>query len=725
MQHALESRIVQTVGGMSSGTFGMDDEDAAHIFAVLHGTLYSRKEYALLREYGSNAWDEHRQAGIPDVPIKVSLPTDLEPTLVIRDYGRGLSEEDIYKVYARYGKSTKRSDSNAVGFLGIGSKAAFAYTDTFTITSYHEQKKSIYVCVLGEDHVGRVNKLHEEPCGDETGVEIRVAVNPKDAATFQSEASDLFRFFKPTPIINIAIEPSEFDGRSNGFVRPASKRSRVVDSPLLWTAVVGVIPYRLDLSKMRPELVEAGLLELAQETEGGLYFGLDEGVSLGAHREEVAYTASTKKAIVDRLRLLFDEIVGDLDRAISDPEATPWQKRMAVRAFRRATHLSVPSKYLEWASTSVKIYSWNDQLLNKDGAVVRDEDGNVCYDVPVSFRMQGFPYKRVCWGAVQEHSTRLSERPDLEILPTTRLLIQDTKHPIRGYKPKVDDYIVTTTNGHTLAEVLEELPQWLDSAGVRGLPVLRLSDMPFHGKVRTARRPTAKACKDVEQHFVLRSCLDLNARGLSKHWDFRPHVPSEEDVFVVMSGYQIQSQPDFYSMVVRDRNYFRSLGGNFPTIVGYKQSAQKPVTPIGTPYHEWRKKALLSLTKAHPEVHAELVNYEWRAVFYDPTHRFNQNLVLKSLRDAGFTEEHPLVALFARWQQAEKVAKSVYLYTDFHTLYKDIGQTLGDAKERLDAAYARYPLISTAHYGPGFGVLTSSANQPWLAYIRSVDQENP
>ena len=126
-----KARSVSSGGVMTQGVFGISEKDQAHILQILRDRLYTNKILAVLREYGSNAWDEHRDAGIPDRPIKVALPTRLVPALVIRDYGRGLSESDVLNVYVKYGASTKRESDVAVGMLGIGAKSAFAYADSF------------------------------------------------------------------------------------------------------------------------------------------------------------------------------------------------------------------------------------------------------------------------------------------------------------------------------------------------------------------------------------------------------------------------------------------------------------------------------------------------------------------------------------------------------------------------------------------------------------------
>ena len=124
-------RVVESHGVASSGVFGISLKDEAHIMSTLRDTLYSDKVLAVIREYSSNAWDAHREVGKADVPIKVTLPTSMDPTLTIEDFGPGLSPDDVFNVYTQYGASTKRGSNSSVGMLGIGSKSGFSFCSGF------------------------------------------------------------------------------------------------------------------------------------------------------------------------------------------------------------------------------------------------------------------------------------------------------------------------------------------------------------------------------------------------------------------------------------------------------------------------------------------------------------------------------------------------------------------------------------------------------------------
>lgn len=160
MQPSVVKRQVVSAGVQSQESFGIHFGSEAHLLRILRSQLYSNKVLAVLREYGSNAWDEHRESGRPDVPIKVSLPTELDSTVEIQDFGRGLSEKDVYTVFVKYGASTKRDSNTAVGMLGIGAKAGFAYNDSFSVVSRYGGTKKIYSAVLDASDKGIMSRLY-------------------------------------------------------------------------------------------------------------------------------------------------------------------------------------------------------------------------------------------------------------------------------------------------------------------------------------------------------------------------------------------------------------------------------------------------------------------------------------------------------------------------------------------------------------------------------------
>lgn len=194
-----ETFTIETEGGMSSTEFKLREEDKAHIFNVLRNNLYSDKMLAVIREYSTNAWDANMCNKKGNVPIQVTLPNAVDQVFKVRDFGTGLSEDEVYNIYASYGLSTKRSTNKLVGTLGFGSKSGFAYVDNFTITSWHGGKKSVYEAFIDPTNIGKIVKLHEEPSDEPTGLCITIAVDSKDINQFTQTATNFYAHFNPMP----------------------------------------------------------------------------------------------------------------------------------------------------------------------------------------------------------------------------------------------------------------------------------------------------------------------------------------------------------------------------------------------------------------------------------------------------------------------------------------------------------------------------------------------
>lgn len=132
------------MGGGQARAFGMSQ--SAEFFTVLSDTLYRDKKRAVVREVICNAWDAHITTGKEQTPIQITLSDD---ELKITDFGPGISDDRIAEIYCVYGNSTKVQDENQTGGFGLGSKAPFAYTDHFTVTSCHNGVKNVYAISRG------------------------------------------------------------------------------------------------------------------------------------------------------------------------------------------------------------------------------------------------------------------------------------------------------------------------------------------------------------------------------------------------------------------------------------------------------------------------------------------------------------------------------------------------------------------------------------------------
>lgn len=187
----------------------VDPNSIPHLMKVLTD-LYSDPELAVVREYSTNAFDAHVEAGVTR-PIEITLPSPLAPYFTVRDYGEGLNAQDIREIYSQYGASTKRHSNDVVGMLGLGCKSALTYADQFTLTGI-KNGVAIQVCISrDEDGGGSMTVVDQRKSDDPSGVEIVVPARRHN--TFAETADSFFRFWTPGTVLINGEAPERIGGQ--------------------------------------------------------------------------------------------------------------------------------------------------------------------------------------------------------------------------------------------------------------------------------------------------------------------------------------------------------------------------------------------------------------------------------------------------------------------------------------------------------------------------------
>lgn len=168
-------------------------------FDVLSSMLYKDPHLAIIRELSCNAYDSHVENGCVDKAFDIHLPNQLEPHFSIRDYGTGMSAEQIDSVYTKFFESTKTHSNDVVGALGLGSKSPFSYTSNYTITSWHGGLKLVYSAFKSTDGIPSIALLDVSDSNDPTGLEVNFAVKAMDFEKFTSKVQSYFTTWGSIP----------------------------------------------------------------------------------------------------------------------------------------------------------------------------------------------------------------------------------------------------------------------------------------------------------------------------------------------------------------------------------------------------------------------------------------------------------------------------------------------------------------------------------------------
>lgn len=179
------SECADKIGDVEIGDFTIKTTPKS--FQILSKGLYSDEISAPIRELATNAYDSHIAAGTENIPFEVHLPSVIEPWFSVRDFGVGMTEDEVKRIYSTYFESTKTESNDYVGCLGLGSKTPFCYTDTFSVISYQDGKKLVYTCYLENGYPKRA-KLAEEDTDEPNGMHVQFAVDENDCYKFRYKA---------------------------------------------------------------------------------------------------------------------------------------------------------------------------------------------------------------------------------------------------------------------------------------------------------------------------------------------------------------------------------------------------------------------------------------------------------------------------------------------------------------------------------------------------------
>jgi hypothetical protein len=212
----LTEKQTEFINTLDSESSKFTIENSAKMFNILSEKVYEDPIRAIIRELCCNAIDANIDANI-DEPIKVFLPTNQNPSLIIEDSGIGMTHSDVLTVYKSYGKSTKSSSNKVIGALGLGGKTPLAYTQQFTLITSRDGEKNTYIIYKDDQGIPNINHVNKEKA-NQTGTTVEMLVKPEDFEKFFKAAIKTFVFFNTMPII-MRGEEQFYNIFRNSFIR--------------------------------------------------------------------------------------------------------------------------------------------------------------------------------------------------------------------------------------------------------------------------------------------------------------------------------------------------------------------------------------------------------------------------------------------------------------------------------------------------------------------------
>jgi hypothetical protein len=342
----------------SQRTFQMKQSPAA--FKIISDKIYSNKILAVVREYGCNAYDAHVAAGNQDKPFYVHIPNSLEPYFSIRDYGTGLSEENIYNVYTTYFNSTKSNSNDFIGALGLGSKSAFSYVDQFSIESYFEGTKTTYSCFLDEAGSPSVTKVIEEETTEPNGLCIMVMVNYGDFNNFVRCCRTVFHRFPVLPEFSqpdvlAQYERNVLSRGTNYEIVDYKTRDTVGLQVSCAYAIQGVVAYPIRDENFSEELSDIHQSFLNDRLD--IQFPIGQ-LDIAPSREELSYDKNTQKNILKALDKIIEEFEQHVQENLSKCKNI-WEAKLYVSELQHNSRIFSSYIYDIRKTNATKVSSIN------------------------------------------------------------------------------------------------------------------------------------------------------------------------------------------------------------------------------------------------------------------------------------------------------------------------------------------------------------------------------
>lgn len=454
-------------------TQGLDDfedmeiEMSGKAFRSLIDAIYSRKIEAPVRELSTNAVDAQIEAGVIR-PFDVHLPTVLEPTFYVRDYGISMTDEFVRTRFKRLFDSTKDGSkeddvasfdpNKTTGSWGLGSKSPFAYTDAITLTCWLDGEVRIYTIFISDNGRPRVAPVYTGKTDEPNGVKVEFAVKPTDIDEFKEAAIRTYKGFNmlpnglPTDVLReVQVEPTHigsfFKCYPSGFLGQG------------FFARQGSVIYPIDLAKLTCDTTGMGAVALSVVIDFPI-----GSIEYTNSREFLAYTEETVAALSARFKEFQNEVNAGVSASLAAIR-NPFERARMVGSsdlftLNRFAHTSPDYRNRDKIKAAFKSFlpdrrDDHSQRIHAEYAIDRDGDRTRCHRY--SFTDSGFP------GAVG-------------IVIIDELTRLGTKKNARSVGKRVAEWV--REKGLSYAYVFTKLPTISRIRAAGFPPITRLSAIP-------------------------------------------------------------------------------------------------------------------------------------------------------------------------------------------------------------------------------------------------------
>jgi hypothetical protein len=409
-----KKRVVQS-HDFDSVECTIDAEDMRYVASLLRNN-YSNPSLAVVREITANGLDANIEAKSKR-RVEVTIPTRMNPSFRVRDFGSGLSQEDVFGLYSKYGKSTKRTSNSYIGAFGIGKFAPLSYGNNFTCVSYHGGKKTSYNVFVDENDDTKIVKLHEEPSRKPTGLSVEVAIGDTDVENFRTICKTFFKFFSKEEMPKfIGIGDDEKFLVEYDIVMESEEKSWHIinDNEDYWSknhreahAFMGRVHYPINTGSIDFDSVcktdndddetdAEYLRELCQQDNIYIRFDIGE-LKLHHSRESLEYNKQTQIAIIERLRKVRYDIEQIAKKKL-DGATCLWDAKAKYAQVMNALPSSLQNIFrdsFEWNGIKIDSMSFDRPYSHYETIIITEYEKQVDADATDGYKIKSHKNTRL------------------------------------------------------------------------------------------------------------------------------------------------------------------------------------------------------------------------------------------------------------------------------------------------------------------------------------------
>ena len=371
----MDEVVMETSGLVGQKSFTM--KNSVKAFNILSDSLYMNKALAVIRELSTNAYDAHIAAGTKDVPFEIHLPDELSPYFYIRDFGTGLSDDQVLNLYTTYFDSTKTDNEDATGALGLGSKSPFSVVDDFSVVSYQKGKARTYFAYKDEAGFPCISFVSENDTDELDGMKIQFAVRRDKYQDFKVNLPMAVYHFDPKPaVLNVNVNTAKEGISVKGDTWEIAENSGggyfLGDKPFV---VMARVSYPIDVIQLEHvfEDEELYLLSLCK-TPLRIYVP-NRSVDHTPSREHLQYTKKTIRVIKAELQKIHEQLMGKIREEFAECKSAQeieercyflkdmTEERLLVEPWKSMKRVFGPGEFRSY----VKLFNHQVELYLKDG----------------------------------------------------------------------------------------------------------------------------------------------------------------------------------------------------------------------------------------------------------------------------------------------------------------------------------------------------------------------